>query len=251
MKRALALLPMLILILLASPVSVQAGKGLRITSSTLENPVTVDGKWTSADEWKDGVGFDTGGYGWIALKDDTDFLYVLVDYTRDTRAAAGDFAWIIWDQKNDGGSKPRTDDYYLTMTYETESTYDLQIAQGTGTNWGDWKPASSLGVVGASSTDAISDPRSKASHLTYEFRVPRLVLDNSTVVATVGFFAGAQNAAGGGIVLPLGADSMMPNGWAQLTFSVPVPEFSDVLVTMALLVATLTIMLRRRESPVT
>ena len=125
MKRALALLPMLIL--LASPVSVQAGKGMRITSSTLKNPVTVDGKWTSADEWKDGVGFDCGGYGWIALKDDSDFLYVIVDYTKDFDATTGDFAWIVWDQKNDGGSKPRSDDYNLLMTYETETSYELSV----------------------------------------------------------------------------------------------------------------------------
>ena len=51
MKRALVLLAMLILILLACPVSVQAGKAMKITSSTLKNPVTVDGKWTTVDEW--------------------------------------------------------------------------------------------------------------------------------------------------------------------------------------------------------
>ena len=240
---------MLLLVLLASPVSVQAGKGFRIASSTLKNPVTVDGKWTTLDEWSDATGFDCGGYGWIALKDDANFLYVLVDYTRDLRAEAGDFAWVLWDQKNVGGTRPRTDDYDLSMTYETESTYDLQIAQGTGTTWGDSKSASSLGVVGASSTNATSDPHSKASHVTYEFRVPRLVLDNSTVITTVGFFAGAQNAAGGGIFLPLGVDSMVPNTWGQLTFSVPIPEFSQLFFTMALLIATLSIVLRRRGSP--
>jgi hypothetical protein len=251
MKRALALLPMLILILLASPVSVQAGKGERITSLPLKNPVTVDGKWTTADEWSDGVSIQRGVYGWIALKDDSDFLYVLVDYIRDTRAAAGDFAWIVWDQKNDGGSKPRSDDYDLLMSYETESSYDLFFYQGTGTGWGNPKPASSLGVAGASSTDATSDPYSNAAHLTYEFRLPRLILDNSTVITTIGFFAGAQNAADGRwIGVPGGGDYGIPDSWAQLAFSVPIPEFSQVIVTMALLIATLTIMLRRRESSV-
>jgi len=251
MKRALALLPMLILILLAFPVSVQAGKGQKITSLPLTNPVTIDGKWTTIDEWTDGVDFDCGGYGWIALKDDSSFLYVLVDYTRDTRAAAGDFAWIVWDQKNDGGSKPRSDDYDLLMRYENESSYDVFFYQGTGTGWDFFnpKPASSLGIAGASSTDATSDPHSKESHLTYEFRLPRRILDNSTVITTIGFYAGGSDESSGiWIGVPRAGDYRKPDTWGQLTFSVPIPEFSQVLVTMALLIVTLSMMLRRRKS---
>jgi len=252
MKRALVLLAMPILILLASPVSVQAGKAVKITSSTLKNPVTVDGKWTTVDEWSDGVGFDCGGYGWIALKDDADSLYVLVDYTRDTSAAAGDFAWVIWDQKNDGGSKPKSDDYDPILRYTDKTNYTSSVAQGTGTGWGTFNPASSLGIAAASSTDATSDPYSHASHVVYEFRIPRSILDNSTVITSIGFYAGAQNAAGGGwIGLPRGGDYRIPDSWAQLTFSIPIPEFSQVLVTMAFLIATLTIVLRKRGSTVT
>jgi len=252
MKRALVLLAMLILILLTCPVSVQAGKGMKITSSTLKNPVTVDGKWTTVDEWSDGVSFDCGGYGRIALKDDTDFLYVLVDYTRDASAAAGDFAWIIWDQKNDGGSKPKSDDYDPILRYTDKTNYTSSVAQGTGTGWGTFNPASSLGIAAASSTDATSDPYSHASHVVYEFRIPRSILDNSTVITSIGFYAGAQNAAGGGwIGLPRGGDYRIPDSWAQLTFSIPIPEFSQVLVTMAFLIATLTIVLRKRGSSVT
>jgi hypothetical protein len=247
---ALALLPMLILILLAFPVGVQAGKGQKITSLPLTNPVTIDGKWTTIDEWTDGLIIQRGVNGRIALKDDSDFLYVLVDYIRDTRAAAYDFAWIVWDQKNDGGSKPRSDDYDLLMSYETESEYDVFFYKRTGTGWGNPEPASSLGVTGASSTDATNNPYSNAAHLVYEFRVPRLVLDNSTVITSIGFFAGAQNSADySWIGVPqTGGDYRNPNTWAQLTFSVPVPEFSQTLLTMALLVATLSIMLRRKKS---
>jgi len=249
MKRTLVLLSILILILMAAPASVQAGKGMKVTSSTLKNPVTVDGKWTTVDEWTDAVDFDCGGYGWIALKDDSDFLYVLVDYTRDTGPGAGDFAWIVWDQRNDGGSKPRSDDYDLLMSYENKTSYDLFFYQGTGTGWGNPKPASSLGVTGASSTDATNDPYSNAAHLVYEFRVPRLVLDNSTVVTTIGFYTGALNAANNRwIALPRDADYRKPDTLGQLTFSIPIPEFSQVLLTMALLIATLTIVLRRRRS---
>jgi hypothetical protein len=236
--------------LLLLPVAVGAAK-LTITSSTLKNPVTLDGKWTYADEWTDGVSFDCGGYGWIALKDDADSLYVLVDYTRDTSAAAGDFAWVIWDQKNDGGSKPKSDDYDPILRYTDKTNHTSSVAQGTGTGWGTFNPASSLSIAAASSTDATSDPYSHASHVVYEFRIPRSILDNSTVITSIGFYAGAQNAAGGGIGLPRGGDYRIPDSWAQLTFSIPIPEFSQVLVTMALLMATLAIVLRKRGSSVT
>jgi hypothetical protein len=240
----------LICLLLLLPVAVGAGK-VTITSSTLKNPVTLDGKWTYADEWTDGVSFDCGGYGWIALKDDADSLYVLVDYTRDTSAAAGDFAWVIWDQKNDGGSKPKSDDYDPILRYADKTNYASSVAQGTGTGWGTFNPASSLGIAAASSTDATSDPYSHASHVVYEFRIPRSILDNSTVITSIGLFAGAQNAAGGSIALPRDGNYMIPDSWAQLTFSIPIPEFSQVLVTMALLIATLTIVLRKRGPSVT
>jgi hypothetical protein len=247
MRLVIPFFVVLICLFLLPPVAFGAAKPT-ITSSTLKNPVTLDGKWTYADEWTDGVNFDCGGYGWIALKDDADSLYVLVDYTRDTGAAAGDFAWVIWDQKNDGGSKPKSDDYDPILRYTDKTNYTLSVAQGTGTGWGTFNPASSLGIAAAASTNATSDPYSHASHVVYEFRIPRSILDNSTVITSIGFYAGAQNAAGGiWIGLPRGGDYRIPDSWAQLTFSLPVPEFPSVLIMVLVSVAAAGFVSRRRR----
>ena len=243
-------LVILYLLLLLSPVAVAAKGKWTMTSSTLKNPVTLDGKWTLAHEWTDGASFAAGTYGWLVIKDDDKFLYVLVDYTTDRAPTEGDFAWVVWDQRNDGGSQPKTDDYELILTYTNKTSYSSSAAQGTGTGWGTSNPASSLGILSASSTNATADPHSKTSHLTYEFQVPRSILDNSTVVTSIGFYAGAFDAASGyGIFFPLGSNDRVPNTWAQLRFSVPVPEFPSVLVMVAASVAAVGFVSRRKRAP--
>lgn len=247
MRLVIPFFVVLICLLLVPPVAFGAAK-LTITSSTLKNSVTLDGKWTYADEWIDGVSFDCGGYGWIALKDDAHSLYVLVDYTKDTSAAAGDFAGVIWDQKNDGGFNPKSDDYDPIISYTNKTNYTSSVRQGTGTGWGTLNPASSLDIAAASSTNATNDPYSHASHVVYEFRIPRSILDNSTVITSIGFYAVAQNAATGiWIALPRSGDYRTPDSWAQLTFSLPVPEFPSALIMVLVSVAAAGFVSRRRR----
>jgi len=240
---------MLTIIALMWPSAVHGGTGALITSSTSSSPVSIDGKWTTVDEWQDAVDLDCGGYGWIAVKDDSDFLYVLVDYTKDLSTTSGDFAWVAWDQKNDGGSKPKTDDYNLLVSYKNGSGYDVFVQQGVGTGWGASMPASSFGIWAASSTDATEDPYLYTPHVTYEFRIPRAVVDNSTMITTVGFYAGASDKTSGiGIRLPRSSDYMNPGSWGRLTFSVPIPEFTEFCIVTATLLSTSAIVLRRKEN---
>lgn len=188
-----------------------------------------------------------GTYGWFAIKDDSKFLYVLVDYAADVTPAAGDFAWVLWDQKNDGGTKPKSDDYDLILRYSDKNNYASSIAQGTGTGWGASEAVSSLGILGASSTNTTEDAYSKKSHLTYEFQVPRSILDNSTVVTSIGFSAGALDGSSGNwISLPRSGDYRVPDSWAQLTFSLPIPEFPSILLIMAASMVAVGFLSRRK-----
>jgi hypothetical protein len=182
------------------------------------------------------------------IKDDSSFLYVLVDATVDGTATAGDLGGVAWDQKNDGGNSPKSDDYHLALVYTDETSYDSSVAQGTGTDWGPSKSASSLGISGASSSNATLDPYSKAPHRIYEFQVPRSLLDNSTVVTSIGFFmAAVDGPSGGWIAAPRSGDYRIPNTWAQLTFSLPVPEFPSVIIMMLVSVAAAGLVSRRRR----
>jgi hypothetical protein len=236
--------------LLLAPVAVGAGK-MMMTSTTLKNSVTIDGKWTYPDEWTDGASYSAGTYGWLVIKDDSRFLYVLVDVTADRSATASDFAWIVWDQKNDGGSKPKSDDFNLLLGYVNKTSYTSSIAQGTGTDWATPTLASSLGILSASSADATHDPYSETSHLAYEFQVPRSILDNSTVITSIGFSAGAHDEPSGNwISFPLetrGDYYMIPDTWGQLTFSLPVPEFPNPLVMIFASIAAVLFVCRQKQ----
>ena len=132
MKKGLMVSTLGILILSLMIVDVQAGKAWQITSPTLKNPVTIDGRWTDPNEWVDGYPISCGGYGWILVKSDSSFLYVMVDFVKDLGIQAGKHAWVDWDQKNDGGSKPRTDDYELVLNHTGTTGLALRISQGTG-----------------------------------------------------------------------------------------------------------------------
>jgi len=171
---------------------------------------------------------------------------VLTDYVKDYSTTAGDYAWVIWDQKNDGGSKPMTDDYGLTVSYMSGSSYDVLLQQGTGTGWGAFEPASSSGITAASSSDAVNDPYAGTKHVIYEFRMPRELIDNSSVITKVGFYTGAYDGGDNmGISSPRIADYRDPNSWGALTFSVPVPEFQEAYLVVATLLGASLFVLRR------
>ena len=64
-----------------------------ISSSKLSNEVTIDGKWTKTGEWDDAekikvygrshIKFHKTLIGLFLIKDDNEFLYVMIDYVGD------------------------------------------------------------------------------------------------------------------------------------------------------------------------
>lgn len=69
--------------------------------------------------------------------------------------------------------------------------------------------------------------------------MPRSILDNSTVITSIGFFTGALDQSSQyGIFLPRVGDYRVPDTWAELTFSVPVPETTLATTTTATTLVT-------------
>jgi len=95
MKKGLMVSTLGILILSLMIVDVQAGKAWQITSPTLKNPVTIDGRWTDPNEWVDGYPISCGGYGWILVKSDSSFLYVMVDFVKDLGNRSGGIVLLL------------------------------------------------------------------------------------------------------------------------------------------------------------
>ena len=105
-------------------------------------PCTVDGKWTTADEWTDAphtvmAGNASGKFAYD-VQDFTNFglewdIEILSDNTNNT----GDYVRICVDDGNGGGAAPTSGDYMIEITGHTT----LKMYQGNGAGWTQVTPA--------------------------------------------------------------------------------------------------------------
>ena len=95
--------------------------------------VTLDGVWTSDDEWTDGPV--------LTISDSASFTGVintistsqenLIEFFTDNTTDAGDYWQICIDGSNDGGTTLGADDWRIEVVGHTT----LMVYQGTGTGW--------------------------------------------------------------------------------------------------------------------
>jgi len=105
------------------------------------NTATVDGRWTTADEWTDTPvtelsGNATGKFGYN-IQDFTNLglewiVEIFTDNTNDTE----DYWEICFDDGNDGGAAPDTDDFMIKIIGHTT----LMVYKGTGSGWSQITP---------------------------------------------------------------------------------------------------------------
>jgi len=215
--------------------SALAGTGSPIIAYMAMIHVTVDGKWTIPDEWTDSINTTLGLANRFHVKHDDGFLYFLIDYVSDRTMSNGDVSWVYVDTKNDGGSAPRTDDYGFTVGYSGGFFAEMTI--GTGTGWGpQTRPIT--GFFGSIGWDASLDPYSTTSHRIYEYKIPKVVLGESTKV-------GLRVAARDGetdtwVMWPLGSLRDKLDQWGILEISsMQIPEFPTIALPLIFFAATL------------
>ena len=112
-----------------------------VTCGMLQNPVVIDGKWTTSVEWSDTAEivltkssrynyYVQSGEAYCRVKRDDNYLYVLLDSVSDTKAGrvvssgnarAWDYLSFFIDVNNDGGWHPQTDDVHYRATWSTGS----------------------------------------------------------------------------------------------------------------------------------
>lgn len=95
---------------------------------------TIDGQWTTVNEWTDGV--------MMLMSEDAVFTYNmdmtaftiqwLVEIFTDNTDAAGDYWQICLDPDNSGGTAPQTGDFMIKILGHTT----IEVYAGTGTGWG-------------------------------------------------------------------------------------------------------------------
>ena len=99
---------------------------------------TIDGVWTSADEWNDGPQ--------ITMSNNASFTYNfdvasysmqwLVEFFTDSTNDTGDFWQICLDSDNSGGAAPQIGDFKIQVQGHTT----LIMYQGNGTGWTEISP---------------------------------------------------------------------------------------------------------------
>jgi len=195
-----------------------------ITSQVSVNPVTIDGMWTTEDEWSDAAEFLEEG-AIFAIKDDTEFLYVLMDFIEDKSMQSGDLGGINLDLYNDKADKPQPDDFSVSLIHSYPEGTKSWIFQGNGTHWiviwkEDMDIADPLGIMSSSTNITSNNPYSTSPHVIYEFAIPRFIFKDASQTGFT-IFLEDREASGElrlAVNLPKTAD-YYPASWATLKFA--------------------------------
>lgn len=228
--RSLLSATVILSILALSSVVVSASIGTPVTCPLLKQPVTIDGKWSSATEWSDAPEIQMAiaqgnGVGYFRVKHDATYLYVLGEFlaatslTYSTVNDHGDIFMVYLDTLNNQGHTPKTDDYGF-RAFWTNATYTfVQTKKGNGTNWLNISPVD--GVQAMIALDTSNSPHTPHPHVTAEFRIPLSIISTPTF----GFFASfldSAEAMSTHFFWPNGGQvdqKMDPSTWGTITIS--------------------------------
>jgi len=257
MKRALfvafsivMLCSLLVLINVGTTLASEPGY-TRIDYSTVVEP-TIDGIWTSSDEWTDGdvtmIGENVAFRStWSMLSMDpitvtTNFVIeILDDDTNDT----GDYWQMCIDGSADGGSAPQSGDFLIEIVGHT----NLTVYQGDGTGWTKVTPAAGE-LFFANSISA--SPTSSTPHWIAEFTI----LKTAGVIQMVEIWGlrvavyDESNSAAGVQAWPP-TDQDVPDGWGVQNYTqdqIPEGLSFGVLVLLSSVAVIATILVFRKRS---
>lgn len=213
------------------------------------NPVTVDGRWTSSNEWTDTTSillsaYRGSGTAYWKIKHDTNYLYALVDFVSDGSTEAGDSCSLYVDGNHDLGSAPKKDDFALAIEWPNPNAYTSMIRWGNGTSWKAWNATLPTGFKAISSTNPQNSPYSDTAHVIYEFQIPKSSL-NST---NIGFYVVAYN---GNVKMTWQtSQENIPSTWGSMPLaSEPIPEFPMPFLTLSAALIVAIMLLRKRKTP--
>ena len=144
----------------------------RLEYSTVVEP-TIDGEWTSADEWTDAGPTDIDSnvyfrstFTMVSMDPITVNSNFIVEILNDDTNDAGDYLQICIDGLLNGGSAPQTDDFKIEVTGHGSPT----VYQGDGSGWTVVTPEAGDLVFAESLTDS---PMSSASHWIAEVTISK------------------------------------------------------------------------------
>lgn len=191
------------------------------------NTATVDGKWTTADEWTDSpltdmTGNATGKFGYNIQSFTTYGLEWIVEIFTDNTNDTGDYWQICFDDQNTGGTAPDSGDFMIEITGHTT----LKVYRGTGTGWSQITPAA--GELTWANTISAS-PLNSTAHWILEIVESDKTAGNVQIpnAPPTGMRIAAYDASTGRLAAwPPNSSANNPNTWGVISgFSMdPIPE---------------------------
>jgi len=162
MKRKLSILMLCSLLLITTVGTVMAGSsGYTMIERPCAETATIDGTWTTDDEWTDVEMIDmsgtaTGQFGYVVQDFSVMGLEWVVEFFDDDTDDEGDYWKICFDDQNSGGSAPDSGDFMFEIVGHTT----LTVYQGDGSGWTEVDPEGE--VVWSDSID--SSPLNSEPH---------------------------------------------------------------------------------------
>jgi hypothetical protein len=212
---------------------------------------TVDGMWTSPDEWTDGGDVTTIGEDvsftstWYYGADDVS-THWLVEFISDTTEDAEDYWEFCMDGMADGGSAPSAGDFKFVITGHT----DLVWYEGDGTGWA----VADLDESEIEWANALSEsPTDSTEHWILEFVIGK---NTGTVQLTIMWNCrlavyDASNSEAGELAWPPDSDADDPTTYGIENYtSETIPEGLSLGVLVLLssaAVVVATVVLRKRS----
>jgi hypothetical protein len=241
---AFCILVLCSLLLIVSVGTVKASEpGYTFTEYYSGAAVTIDGKWTDADEWHD-VTTQRIGTPQIAVfeykMDITDYsmtwLIEFADHTND----AGDRWQICLDGGNDGGSAPNAND--VKVEVEGHTTLKTYVGSGTG-----WTASTATGTFKDSITTSPHDP---ANHYILEIKFSKSQWDWGANPPPHGVRVAmydASNAAQGWVAWPPEAISKdNPARWGNIPDYTAAPAPEGLTIGVMVLLSSVAVIVSTR-----
>ena len=116
--------------------------GYEVNDHTALNACTVDGNWTTTNEWTDAAEKQLDGslnvifrlkYTVPSYEPLIVYQYYLIEFFDDTTDDPGDYWQICYDGAPDGGTAPKTDD--IRMDFVGHNITGFTFYRGNGTGW--------------------------------------------------------------------------------------------------------------------
>jgi len=205
----------------------------RLDYLTVVEP-TIDGVWTSEDEWTDGeetmIGENvTFRSTWTMFSMDVVSTNFVIEILNDDTNDAGDYWQMCIDGSVDGGSAPQAGDYLIEIVGHA----DLTVYEGTGTGWTEVTPESGE----LSFANSISEsPTSSTPHWIAEFTILKTsgnIILSEIFGLRVAVYDESNSEAGVQAWPP--TDQDVPNGWGVQNYTMePIPEALTIGVMVLL-----------------